>query len=109
MHTNLILNIDETRRMRIPYDFEASVLFALTEGRRRIYGFDYGPPCFQQKLLSFLGEKGEFFNKCGGYVRFTVTRPETIAGLVPLVKWTDTMIFILDQKGFDEVGTPVVR
>lgn len=108
MLTELNLRLEHVGRCRVSYDFEAAVLLALSEGKRKIYGFDYTPPPFRQQLLTFLADRGESFES-GNYVRFTVTSPETIIGLLPLVNWVHTILFILDRKPIAELGTPVLQ
>lgn len=108
MLTELNLRLEQVGQCRVSYDFEAAVLFALSEGKRKIYGFDHTPPPMQQQLLTFLADRGESFES-GDYVRFTVTSPETIIGLLPLMNWVDTILFILDRKALTELGTPVLQ
>lgn len=108
MLTELNLCLEQAGQGRVSYDFEAAVVFALSEGKRKIYGFDHTPSPFRQRLLTFLAERGESFES-GDYVRFTVTSPETIVGLLPLMNWVHTVLFILDPKPIAELGTPVLQ
>lgn len=105
--TNFNLQI-KTERVKGPFDFEAAILFALAEGKRKIYCCDRTPPPFQKKLLTFLENQGENY-ELGDYLSFTASTPETIKGVLTLVNWVDSVIFILDRKGLAELGTPVLH
>lgn len=106
MVREFVVDLSEVATERVSYDLEAALLFALSENKRQIYGFVY-TPYGEEELLPFLRASGESFHEYPDYyVGFTVTSPETVAGLLRLVSWTDDVTFILDPKPFSELGRP---